>query len=308
MDWIRLNKYTETRDEYRIERQEPPKWSRKYASERSYEHAALCADLPLRSKADQGRLFRILWDLFQHGGNMRKFNSTLPELCNLCNAPDSASHWIQDCTGFNANLMRQDRDLSLQRLLDTYDAGTLTLRFLKYLIGLSKSQEDGHHIILGQVSRKHCELLMDYLDIVKISELQRLELQEAAVKLGTIWIEFVLKLYVHKRSDGKQNVKDAYLKRLQDSKDQLRAKKSLLAAKRRSKLAEKEKTVKVKIKTIYQRLEKTSYVPVEPVVKESRRYQAHFEVLRAEESRGHPSQEPRLVLGAPTAVDRTCTG
>jgi ribonuclease HI len=97
-DHKRSMEYITERDEARKQRMDAPKWAG-----RSYQHAALCAELQHRNKGDRARLLRIMWDLYYHGGTQKKFDCNNEGLCNLCSLPDSAEHWMMDCRAGDIN-------------------------------------------------------------------------------------------------------------------------------------------------------------------------------------------------------------
>ena len=240
--------YVSTRDASRVERNDEPKWCG-----RTYQHAALCAELHHRSKGDRARLIRIMWDLYYHGGTQKKFDHNHDGLCNLCSLPDSAEHWIMDCRAGDINTPPQSYRTALGYELDEHlqsfeNQDTIEYKVAKAIIETSYDLNDScaYHVYLGQLSESQINMIADKVDIHTTNETQRKALQKIAVNIGKILINYVLKQYVYKRSNGKQEVDHRYFANHDRKIHLLKMKQRSHGLKRKEKL-DKEKDQKTKV-------------------------------------------------------------
>jgi hypothetical protein len=243
IDTVDSNNYVAKRDKARVERKEEPKWCG-----RSYQHAALCAELQHRSSGDRARMLRIIWDLYYHGGTQKKFDYKQEGLCNLCSLPDSAEHWILECRAGDIDTpptsYRTALGLELEEYLNQYEErDSMEYRFAKTLIEASYDLHDtnAHHIYLGQLSESQINNISEKTGILFTNETQRKSLQKIAVTIGKILINYVVRQYVYKRSNGKQEAGNAYFAKHNKQVQLYKMRKKAQGLKRKEKLAtEKE--------------------------------------------------------------------
>ena len=245
IDNLRCSEYAAKRDMARMQRNEEPKWSG-----RSYQHAALCAELQHRNKGDRARLLRIMWDLYYHGGTQKKFDGKHEGLCNLCSLPDSAEHWMIECRAGDINTPPISYRTALGYELEEYlqgfeDQQTMEYKLAKGLVEASYDINDtyAYHIYLGQLSASQTEKIALQMGISSLNENERKKLQQIAVDIGKIFINYVIKQYVYKRSNGKKEATDGYFAKHIKRVQQYKLKKKAKGHKRQEKLI-REKEVK----------------------------------------------------------------
>ena len=238
VDAKNCNDYVTSRDASRVERNDEPKWCG-----RSYQHAALCTELHHRNKGDRARLIRIMWDLYYHGGTQKKFDHNHDGLCNLCSLPDSAEHWIMDCRAGDINTPPQSYRTALGYELEEHlrsfeNQDNIEYKFAQAIIETSYDLNDSyaHHLYLGQLSESQISSIADKAGILTTNETQRKALQKIAVNIGKILINYVLKQYVYKRSNGKQEAGQGYFATHDKKIQQLKMKKKAHGLRRKEKL------------------------------------------------------------------------
>ena len=172
--------------------------------------------------------------------------------CNLCSLPDSAEHWIMDCRAGDINTPPQSYRTALGYELEEHlqsfeNQDTIEYKFAKAIIETSYDLNDNyaHHLYLGQLSESQINMIADKVDIHTTNETQRKALQKIAVNIGKILINYVLKQYVYKRSNGKQEVDHRYFANHDRKIHLLKMKQRSHGLKRKEKL-DKEKDQKTK--------------------------------------------------------------
>ena len=214
----RLKRYLSDRDSSRITR-DPlllPQWAG-----RQVKFASLACELKHRTLADRARMIRILWDWNEHGGNLRKQDKTGREkgYCNMCiQTPDSQRHWICNCPNMGAVKIRKDTADKLSTFLTktSFQDGA-DGAFAKVYIDHNKHSQDPNLFQLGMLSNLdilHLESKLSHLDVPYIlSENTRKRWRNLALEIHHIYIEGVIRLYVHKQSNGKSIPNEDYYDR-----------------------------------------------------------------------------------------------
>ena len=238
-----LNDYERKRDQFRQQKlpPDPPKWSG--TMHRSISFATECAELNTRSQGDKARMLRLIWDHYQHGGNCRKMGLS-EGACNLCNGTDSARHWMNECTHSAAVNSRAATEKAIDEHIATLtDIAPKVELFIKMLAACITSYEDGHMHKLGMVPHARLAEIGHYLGIDTVTEQERIEYHNEALKLGIILMDGVVSDYIVKRSNGK---KDATLHMAETRRKRTLRKsaKSKHAAEKRKKREKKPKVSK----------------------------------------------------------------
>ena len=200
-----LYEYERKRDQYRQQKlpPDPPKWAG--PMHRSVRFATECAELKTRSQGDKARMLRLIWDHFQHGGNCRKMGLS-EGACNLCNGVDSARHWMSECMHPGAVSSRAATEQAIEEHLATLTEQAPKLElFIKMLATCVTSYEDGHMHRLGMIPHARLAEIGRYLGIHTLTEDERMEYHNEALKLGVVLMDGVLADYTVKRSNGKKD-------------------------------------------------------------------------------------------------------
>jgi hypothetical protein len=104
------------------------------------------------------------------------------------------------------------------------DQQTMEYKLAKGLVEASYDINDTYvyHIYLGQLSASQTDSISQKMGISSLNENERKKLQKTAVDIGKIFINYVIKQYVYKRSNGKKEATDGYfakhIKRVQQYK------------------------------------------------------------------------------------------
>ena len=250
--------YESKRDQYRTQRTppDPPKWSG--PMHRSINFATECAELKTRSQGDKARMLRLIWDHFQHGGNCRKIGLS-EGACNLCRGVDSARHWMSECLHPGTVTSRAATEQAIEEHLSTLTTTDPKLEtFIKMLAMCVTSYDDGHMHKLGMIPHARLAEIGHYLGIHSVTEDERIEYHNEALKLGIILMDGVLSDYIIKRSNGKN---DATLQMAEARRKRTlrKAAKTKRAAEKKKKRKEKPKVSKQTRLTDYHDLATRSY-------------------------------------------------
>jgi hypothetical protein len=138
-----------------------------------------------------------------HGGNRRKIGID-EGLCNLCKQPDSARHWLLECSDPVATESRNRQKEQVEQHLATLVELDYTLQhFIRILAMCVTRHEDGHMHKVGMIPHARLSEIEEQLGIAWLTEEQRQTYHTEAVKLGTILMDGVLEHYIHKKSNGR---------------------------------------------------------------------------------------------------------
>ena len=150
-------------------------------------------------------MHRIIWDHFMHGGNAKKLGLN-EGLCNLCKQPDSAKHWLTECTEGTAMALRHTLAEEVEQHLSTIgDLDPTIQHFIRILATYVTRHEEGYMHKVGMIPHARMAEIGEYLGLATVSEDTRALYNSEAKKLGTVLMNGVLREYVHKRSNGRKD-------------------------------------------------------------------------------------------------------
>ena len=228
---VKSIKYLVKRDKFREDRAEPPKWVG-----RSLRFAARVKEMTRRTRADAARLLRIGFDWFNHGGNKRKHNRREKGLCELCHLPDSQTHWMMECGNVFCVKIRADTDEKICKYLDSIDMNLYS--FGRLVRRLGNKGDTGAMVQVGLYGEYEMSILAQEFPR-SYTEIERGEMEKVALEIGFIWIEGVLRQYVHKLHKGKVSANEEYYARRRVNREE-----AIQAAKKKSDKKRKSKIVK----------------------------------------------------------------
>ena len=125
------------------------------------------------------------------------------------------------------------------------DQQTMEYKLAKGLVEVSYDINDtyAYHIYLGQLPASQTGNIALQMGMSTLNENERKTLQQIAVDIGKIFINYVIKQYVYKRSNGKKEATDGYFAKHIKRVQQYKLKKKAKGHKRQEKLI-REKEVK----------------------------------------------------------------
>ena len=154
--------------------------------------------------------------------------------CNLCNGTDSARNWMTECMHPAAVNSRAATEKAIDDHLATLtEIAPKVKLFIKMLATCVTSYDDGHMNKMGMIPHARLAEIGHYLGIDTVTEEERTEYHNEALKLGIILMDGVVSDYIVKRSNGK---KDATLQMAE-----MRRKRTLRKAAKCKHAAEKRK-------------------------------------------------------------------
>ena len=158
----------------------------------------------------KSRMVRIGWDCYQHGGNKRKHNRRDKGICELCDQPDSQSHWMSECRNLGCERIRSKYGEEIKQYIENIKEDEELAEFCKELQKLGSQARSGHMVRLGFYSAKDLDTLSYKFLLENLVEARWQAFETAALEMGYIWIEGTLQSYVHKLHKGKEEPNDEY--------------------------------------------------------------------------------------------------
>ena len=208
-----------------------------------------------RNEADKSRMVRIGWDWYHHGGNTRKHNRRDRGMCEMCDQPDSQSHWMSECRNLGCERIRVKYGQEIKQYIENIKDDEQLTRFCKEIQKLGTKDGSGHMVRLGFYGTKDLDILSSkFLENLVEARWQAFEM--AALEMGYIWIEGTLRSYVHKLHKGKGEPNDEYYQRIRTNRV-TRVERSIEKATKRA--ARKQEKSKSDLLKLYQELMRVSY-------------------------------------------------
>jgi len=156
-----------------------------------------------------------------------------------------------ECSAEGNQQMGEQLFKELTEHLEAIDPERETLRyaFSEGLIGLMGDASDPHqhHIVLGQLSLEQVEKLANFTGINQLlTNDERLMLQKDAIQIGKLLIDYIIRRYAFKNSQGKQVNTNAYFAQYRQRVAEDKLRKEERARKRRE-AKQRSKSVKGKL-------------------------------------------------------------
>jgi hypothetical protein len=152
-----------------------------------------------------------------------------------------------DCRAGDINIPPQSYRTALGYELEEHlqsfeHKDAIEYKFTKAIIETSYDVNDSHahHLYLGQLSESQISNIAEKAGILIVKETQRKALQEIAVNIGKILINYVLKQYVYKRSNGKQEARHGYFANHAKKLHLIKMKKKAHGLRKKEKLSKKK--------------------------------------------------------------------
>ena len=194
-----------------------------------------------------------------HGSNVKKFGIDGSSLCVLCGEEDGAEHWIAKCRGEGPIKNRKQTEDDIQcRLADISDSPA-ERRFGDFLARLVEGGPDSHMHRMGMYRLEGVQAIFKHLGITELTDMEIAGYKGIALDLTEIWVEGVLRDYVHKRSGGRKQVEEVKSSVRGTTKRQ--RKKAARAKRRKEAMKRKDKEAALKRGRLehYYSMEKASY-------------------------------------------------
>ena len=225
---------------------------------RSIRFATERAEIEHKSKDGKARMLRLLWDHNMHGGNSRKMGLSTG-VCNLCQQPDSAKHWISECQDTAVVASRAATAALVEQHLSTLGTSDPKVtHFVKTLALCTTRHEEGYMHKIGMIPHERLAEIGMQIGLHTVTETQRGLLHDEALKLGIILMDGVLTDYLIKSGKDKEAT-DKQLADIQLQRKLKRATALRIAMEKRKKRKEKPRVPKQTRMTDYANLVTRAY-------------------------------------------------
>ena len=129
-------------------------------------------------------MMRIIWDHYMHGGNYRKMGLG-DGLCKLCQQPDSAQHWMSQCTHSTATDLRARAMETVENHISTLtEEDPKVVHFVKILATCTTRHAEGYMHKIGMIPHERVAEIGRAMGIATVTENEREIFHREAVKAG----------------------------------------------------------------------------------------------------------------------------